>query len=129
MKSLFLIFNHTITPFQESDARASMGVGRIVSLPDELQQVWRQVPPDLPAISGYLDPVRQWLEEKGRFDDCLLVQGDFGACWFMVQFAFEHQMIPVYATTEREAAEERQPDGIIKTTRHFRHRMFRRYGN
>jgi len=126
--SLFLLFNHTITRSQEMDARASLGVRRIVSPPDSIRQIWGQVPPDLPAIGPYLGPVCAWLETEAYPGDHVLIQGDFGACWLMVQFAFENKLIPVYATTAREALEEHQADGTIKIIHHFMHRMYRIYG-
>lgn len=126
--SLFLLFNHTITRAQEMDARANLGARRIVSPPDSIRRIWGQVPPDLPAIGPYLAPVRDWLATEAGPGDFVLIQGDFGACWLMVQFAFENKLIPVYATTEREALEEHQADGSIKIIHHFMHRMYRRYG-
>jgi hypothetical protein len=38
--ALFLVFNHTFTEFQEQDARSSLGVTRIVTLPAKLQGLW-----------------------------------------------------------------------------------------
>ncbi|GBC63133.1 hypothetical protein DENIS_4126 [Desulfonema ishimotonii] len=128
MQSLFLLFNHTLTPAQEADARASLGVDRIVTPPQDLRAVWSGVPPDLPEISPYLKAVRDWLLAEARLADYVLIQGDFGACYLMVRFAFDFGMIPVYATTRREAVEEPQPDGTIKITHHFNHRRFRKYG-
>lgn len=125
---LFLIFNHHFTPVQEADARASLGVGRIVTMPDDIRRVWGNVPPDLPAIRDYLAPVREWLTENAKTGDYVLIQGDFGATCLMVQFAREQGFVPVYSTTSREAIEEHQPDGSVRMTHRFRHVRFRRYG-
>ena len=62
MPDLFLIFNHEITPLQEEDARRSLGFTRIIDLPPDLKILWRQIPPDLPEIFFYLEPVMEWLE-------------------------------------------------------------------
>ena len=86
--SLFLIFNHEITPVQESDARDSLGVQQIINMPPDLKELWRQIPPDLPKISAYLKPVKDWLAGQARKNDYVLIQGDFGACFIMVKFAF-----------------------------------------
>ena len=60
--------------------------------------------------------------------DYILIQGDFGACFLMVQFAFEKGFIPIYSTTEREAVETHGEDGSVSLTHRFKHRIFRRYG-
>ena len=58
----------------------------------------------------------------------MLIQGDFGACFLMVNFALEKGFVPVYSTTKREVAEQYPEDGSVKMTHRFEHRMFRRYG-
>jgi len=126
-KKLFLIFNHEITGVQEKDAVNSLGVGSIVALPDDLKALWSNVPPDLQEIRSYLQPVMDWLEKNADKDDYVLVQGDFGACYLMVQFCFEKGLVPVYSTTRREAVEKHLPDGSISLKHVFRHRIFRIY--
>ncbi len=126
--TLFLIFNHTITPEQERAARAQLGVEELISLPPELQGLWSQIPPDLPELMPYLEPLRQWLARVRRPGDYVLIQGDFGATYLMVNFALEQGLIPLYATTRRQAVEEHLPDGTVKLVHHFQHQMLRRYG-
>ena len=125
---LFLIFNHTFTPEQAEGARQSLGVETIVTMPDAVRDVWGNVPPDRPTIADHLEPVRRWLADQSRPRDYVLVQGDFGACYLMVRFAFDADLIPIYATTRREADETVQPDGSVTLTHRFRHVAFRRYG-
>ncbi len=127
-RTLFLIFNHQFTPAQDEDARSSLGVDRIVPLPPDMQRLWSAIPPELPQISDYLDPIRDWLLTNARPDDYVLIQGDFGACYLMALFAEEKGLVPIYSTTRREAMEEPQPDGSVRLTHRFEHQMFRRYG-
>lgn len=126
-RSLFLIFNHEITPVQESDASDSLGVQQIINMPPDLKDLWRQIPPDLPEISSYLNPVKDWLAGQARKNDYVLIQGDFGACFIIVNVAFETSLIPIYSTTEREAIEEHKKDGTINLSHQFKHRIFRKY--
>ena len=128
-RSLFLIFNHDITPVQEIDACNSLGVQQIINMPPDLKKLWRQIPPDLSKISDYLNPVKDWLAGQARKNDHVLIQGDFGACFIMVNFAFETGLIPIYSTTQREAVEEHKEDGTVNLSHQFRHRIFRRYGD
>lgn len=127
MRSLFLIFNHQITRLQEQDAQDSLGVRRIIPLPPELQEIWGNIPPELPRIEEYIRPIREWLISQAQENDFVLIQGDFGACYLMVNFVYEHGWIPIYSTTERLASEEMQADGTIRLAHRFRHRIFRRY--
>jgi len=126
--SLFLLFNHQFTTTQEADALQSLGVERIVNLPQGLQDLWSSVPPDRAEIVPYLEPIKNWLESETNPGDYVLIQGDFGATYLMVSFAFDRGLIPIYSTSLREAAEEHKPDGSVLLTHHFHHRMFRRYG-
>ena len=126
--SLFLIFNHNITSVQETDARNSLGVQGIIDMPSDIKELWQQIPPDLSKISSWLNPVKDWLAQNSIINDYVLIQGDFGACYIMVNFAFEIGLIPVYSTTERKAVEKHDDDGTVKLVHHFRHQKFRKYG-
>jgi hypothetical protein len=128
MPTLFLLFNHQFTPAQHQAAREELGVRQVVSLPPRLQDLWGQMPPEVPALRDYLEPVRVWLAAAARPGDYVLVQGDFGATYLMVGWAREQGFIPVYATTSREAVEEHRPDGSVKMVHYFQHQRFRRYG-
>lgn len=126
--SLYVLFNHTLTADQEADARVSLGTERYVEPPASIRELWAHVPPELSDLDGYLEPVKEWLEVHARSGDPVLIQGDFGATWLMVRFAFELRLVPVYATTRRSAAEELQPDGSIRLIHRFKHVRFRVYG-
>lgn len=125
--SLFLIFNHNITPIQKSDARRSLGVQQITNMPDDLKKVWAQIPADMGKIDDYLFPVKDWLVQNSAINDYALIQGDFGACYIMVNFAFKIGLIPIYSTTKREAVEQHGDDGTVKLLHHFKHQKFRKY--
>jgi hypothetical protein len=87
------------------------------------------VPADLEGIDGYLAPIKDWLAQEGKAGDYILIQGDFGATWIMVNHAFKLGLVPVYSTTERQAEQTIAADGAVQLIHHFRHRRFRRYGD
>jgi len=62
-------------------------------------------------------------------NDYVLIQGDFGACYIIVNFAFEIGLIPIYSTTRRAAVEKHENDGSVKLIHQFNHQMFRKYGS
>ncbi len=125
---LFLLFNHTLTPEQHADAQASLGVGTVVVPSKDIRGLWSNLPPEPEGLFDVLDPIRQWLAGNAQVGDVVLIQGDFGACWLMVQYAREQGLLPIYSTTRRLAEELPQPDGSVKLVHHFRHVRFREYG-
>ena len=128
MTDLYLIFNHSITSLQCEEARESLSAGRIIDLPPDLKQLWSMVPPELEGINRYLMPLQDWLSSHARVADFILIEGDFGATYLMVQFAFKKGLVPIYSTTDRDAVEEHDPDGTIRLVHHFKHCRFRKYG-
>ncbi len=128
MRSLFLLFNHKLTDKQKNNAYSSLGIENIVDMPDELKALWRQVPSNLAEIKQCIAPVQNWLASNSHFGDYTLIQGDFGACYIMVKFAFQNHLAPVYSTTAREAVEVHEKDGSVKVIHKFNHVIYRQYG-
>ena len=126
MKKLFLLFSHTLTPIQEADAKATFGVEEFVELPSELQRLWSNVPSELDNVSDYLEPLKAYLQSESNLDDVVLIQGDFGATYQMVNFVKELGLKAVHATTKRNVVEKSVDDKIVKTSV-FEHVRFRVY--
>jgi hypothetical protein len=100
MPKLFLLFSHTLTDEQITDARQSLGATEFVPLPKNLQTCWSEVPPELERIDDYLQPVFTWLTDVAQAGDYLLVQGDFGAIYLTVSFALNHGLVPIYSNSK-----------------------------
>ena len=128
-QNMFLMFNHSLSKDQETDARHIWGTQlQFVGLPTQLKALWAQIPADKEMLFDTLAPFRTWLEKASCPNDLVLIQGDFGATWLMVHYALTNNLVPVYSVTARQAREETAPDGTVKTTHVFKHRMFRLYG-
>ncbi len=125
-KKMILLFSHTLSDEQKNDAIQNFEVEEFVSLPNELQKLWSNFDADLEKLD--LEPLQKFLISEVKSGDVVLVQGDFGASFKMVQFALEHELIPVYATTKREVFEVVENGQTVKKSI-FKHRRFRRYGN
>ena len=125
---MFLFFNHHPTREQIMDAEKTFDIRHIVQLPEVLQALWSQIPPDPPEIEPFLSPFKDWLRQSAQEGDYVLIQGDFGATYLMVRFALELGLVPVYATSTRQATEEQLSDGSVRLVHHFIHRRFRKYG-
>lgn len=128
MPDLYLIFNHTFTDLQKTDAKEFLSVEKIVDVPPDLKKLWRDVPPDLSEIEASLGPIMKWLADHAQSSDYVLIEGDFGATFILVRFAFDKQLVPIYSTTQRQAVEEHLEGDSIKLTHHFKHCRFRKYG-
>ena len=126
MKKLFLFFSHTLTIAQEQDAKALFGIEEFVVLSDELQTLWSNVPSDLADVSGYLEPLKNYLKLEFSSDDVVLVQGDFGATYHIVNFVNSLGLKAVHATTKRNVVEKVIDNKIVKTSL-FEHVRFRVY--
>jgi len=126
MKRMYLLFSHKLTQEQIEDAKNNLLVDEFVHLPADLQELWGNMPPDIISLKYYLEPFRKWLNDANA-QDYVLVQGDYGATYRMVEYALKKGLYPIYATTKREVVETTLPDGSIKTERIFKHCQFRHY--
>jgi len=130
MKTLFLLFSHSLTEDQKQDAQDSLGVSEFVSLPVELQQIFSNVPPELEELDEYLDPIINWINDNAFYEsDYILIQGDYGATYSLVKYMTSRGTFatPIYATTERKWVDTLQEDGGTLTLRIFKHKRFRKY--
>lgn len=128
MKQMFLLFSHKLTQEQVEDAKIALGVEKFVNLSEELQRVWSNIPTDIPRLEEFLKDIKKFLVDGARKDDFVLIQGDFGAVYEMVNFSKSLGLISVYATTKRETEEIKGNDNKIIKKSIFKHRRFREYG-
>ncbi len=126
MPTLHLLFSHHLTPEQEQDAKESLKVDRFIYLPKDLQRLFSNVPPDLEDLSEYVKPFVEYLLQNAEVGDYVLIQGDFGLSYRLIQTSLTLGLIPIYATTERETIERVENGKTIKISS-FRHIRFRRY--
>jgi len=124
---LILLFSHKLTPKQEEDARKTFKTDMFIYLPELLQDIWSNIPADLTELSEVLNPIKQWLNEIANNGDYILIQGDFGATCYFVQWAIKNNLNPVYSTTKRIHIERMLPNGKIEINKAFEHTIFRKY--
>ena len=127
MKKMFLLFSHNLTQIQIDDAKNNLDIEKFVSLSQDLQELWSNIPSDLIFIKEYLLPFRNFLKKNSNFGDVVLIQGDFGAIYQMVNFANDLGLKAVYATTTRVIEEIVIDEKTVKKSI-FEHRRFREYG-
>jgi len=126
MRQLFLIFSHKLTNSQIEDAKKNLGIDKFIYLPENLQKLWSNIPPDLKNLDNYLEPIKEFLKQNAKDGDYVLIQGDFGGVYNLVNFAKEINLIPIHSTTRRDV-EEKIVNGKVEKLSRFEHVMFRRY--
>ena len=127
MRKIVLLFSHQLTPSQKQDIESSLQVEEVYSLPANLQALWSQVPIDRDLIfHDYLSEIESFLMDKLSEGDYVLIQGDFGATYYMINFAKLHGFAPLYSVNRRVAREFIE-DGVVKKYSEFEHEFFREY--
>jgi len=123
---MFLLFSHKLTEDQIKDAKDNLGVKEFVYLPDDLQKKFSNVPPELDDIKKYSGVFIDFLKNNAKKEDFVLIQGDFGIVFNVVEFCKENNLKAVYSTTKR-MVKEKIIDGKVVKISEFKHIKFRRY--
>lgn len=123
MKKMFVLINHDLTQEQKSQALKVFGVEDIINIADD---TWSNISPSDENILYALNTYKKELMLEAEAGDILLVQGDFGATYNMINFAKNIGIKTIYATTKR-IVKELAIDGKLVTKREFKHEKFREY--
>jgi hypothetical protein len=124
-RKMLLVFSHKLTQAQIQDAKDCLKVEEFVSLPEDLQKIWSNIDPILPPRLQ-LKEIEDWINNNATPDDYILIQGDFGATFYLVDVVKEKGLTAVYSTTERKVIEVHEGDEVhLKHT--FKHIRFAEY--
>jgi len=127
MPTIILIFSHKLTDEQIESAKTELNINKFIYLESELQELWSNIPPEMESIKEYFQPICSFIKDNAEKGDYVLIHGDFGAVYQMVNYALQIGLIPIYSTTERIANEKKMDNNSVKLEHSFRHRMFRKY--
>ncbi|CZE46263.1 CRISPR-associated protein Csx20 [Campylobacter geochelonis] len=120
---LLLLFSHSLTNEQIKDAKNSLKITEFISLPQDLQSRFSQVPAELESLDEFAKPFYEFIKASATKGDFVLVQGDFGLSYKLVEFCKRANLKPVYATTKRDVVIDE--DGVKRSI--FKHVKFREY--
>jgi len=123
---LFLFFSHSLTDEQTKDLYETFGDIEIVNLPEELQFKLSNVPPEIEDLGEYVRDFEKYLLDNSTSGDLVLIQGEFGVVYRLVEFSKSISLVPIYATTKR-ITKEIIKDGKVVKISEFKHIRFRRY--
>lgn len=125
MKNVFCLLNHELTEKQIKELKEKYMVNNIIYPEKELSLKWSQVPSTEFLDKKLMGIIESWLS-KANEDDIFIVQGDFGATFYLVDYALKRKLVPVYAVTKRVSIERRDGEQIFKQNI-FEHCCFRKY--
>lgn len=126
MKDFLVIMSHEISEKQKEDAYSSLKVNKITICPEYIKNIWQSIKPIDQLPIDDINNVISWIKKFSKKDDYILIQGEFGATYYVVSYCLQNSLIPVYATSKRSVIEEIDGDKVI-THRIFEHVCFRRY--
>lgn len=126
-KRMYLVFSHQLTETQIEDAKKTLGVETFIYMPTNLQQVWSKIDPEVTDIRPLVTKIITWLDNDCNKGDYVLVQGDYGAIYQIVNYCKNRDLKPIYSTTERKAKEVIKDNNTVTLTHEVSHVMFRAY--
>lgn len=109
-----ILLSHKITQEQKDAVKHDLHVANIIHLPENLQSLWGNIPPEPETIKDALSPLFLWLKENATHGDYALIQGDMGATYQMINYAFSLGIHPRYTTTKRVSIREENNDGTLQ---------------
>ena len=126
MKKFIVLMSHDMSKEQKLDAQNSLDISNIIEAPKDIKSIWANINPVGSLDQTELSKITNWIEQNSNTDDYILIQGEFGATFYIVDYCFKKGLIPVYATTKRRVTETREGDKVI-TNRVFIHEGYRKY--
>lgn len=129
MTKMLVLLNHTLTEQQIADAERSLGISAVELPPADIAAIWSSIDPVGELPMAMIGDVCVWLSSVGEIGDYVLVQGDFGATYYIVSWCFLNGFIPVYSTTKRVSEETILEDGskyLKHIVKHINFRVYRK---
>ncbi len=124
-KKVFIIMSHDLTRGQVAKLK-DMGGKEILLLPPALKELWGNIDAEGELDTQALLPVIHWIEGKARERDLVLIQGEHGATYYLVDYCFQRKLCPIYSSSKRVVQEIRDGEAVY-TQRLFEHINFREY--
>lgn len=127
MSRIFVILSHTLTQEQTLSAYNDLKIKDIVYMPENLKKIWSSIPPEKEKIQHTIEPILNWIKENTQENDYIIIQGDMGAVYITINYAFKLKLKPCYTTTKRVTLNEENNNGTVNIIKQFKHVRFRLY--
>jgi DTW domain-containing protein YfiP len=127
MSNTLLLLSHSLTNAQILELEQRAPNASLLRLPETLQLLFSQFPPGSVFPSSQAETLWKWISDNSCENDLVVLQGEFGLVYFLVQMCHKTGRVPMYATSTREASEHHLSDGSVELVHTFRHQGFREY--
>ena len=125
MNKTFCLLNHELTQNQVLELQEKYKAESIVYPPEQLCKKWSQIAATKELDKSLICDVIEWLA-GAKSGDSLIVQGEFGTTFMIVDYALKKNLVPLHAVTKRVAKEQRNGE-IVSRQYIFEHVCFRKY--
>jgi hypothetical protein len=117
--------NHGLTERQKAELAVDFACASLIYPPEELAARWRDVSTAKDLILAWLKPFTDWLA-GAQAGDVVVIQGEAGFSFALVDFALQRGLVPVHAVSRRIGKESRNGEKVVRQYE-FEHICFRRY--
>ena len=124
---IILLFSHELTESQTIELKNKYNIQTVIYLPENLQQQWSNIHPDYIDIEEELKNIKTYILQNIDKNTYLLVQGEYGAVYHMVNFAFANNIIPIYSASKRVYESKKIDEDRIENIHYFKHIKFQHY--
>lgn len=124
---VFCLLNHTLTQNQEYEIDLLFHTQQIIYPQQSIKELWSNLPVTKLISKKHIDTIIEWLNEHNAHKgDAIIIQGEFGHTFALIDYLLKKEMIPLHAVTKRVATEKYNGE---KVERHyiFEHQCFREY--
>lgn len=123
MSRVFCLMNHSLTKKQIAELTDVYKCKEIVYPEETVSSLWSQV--NSTNEKDVIQSVIFWLK-AAKDGDYLIIQGEFGLTFTLVDYALKEKLIPIYATSKRIAKESRVGETVHREYI-FEHICFKKY--
>ena len=123
MSRVFCLMNHSLTQKQIAELTDVYKCKEIVYPDETVSSLWSQV--NSTNEKDVIQSVIFWLK-AAKDGDYLIIQGEFGLTFTLVDYALKEKLIPIYATSKRIAKESRVGETVHREYI-FEHICFKKY--
>ena len=124
----FCLLNHELTDAQIAELKNDWHCEEIIYPDEELSYAWGHIPATKDLDLNTLHLVGKWWNNnKSSKGDVIIVQGEAGTSYVVIEWAKKNHMTTLHAVSERKSKDEKMEDGSIKKVSYFEHVCFREY--
>ncbi|MEL5720922.1 MAG: CRISPR-associated protein Csx20 [Treponemataceae bacterium] len=125
MQRTFCLLNHKLTEGQIKELSDKYNSTHIQYPPDNVKSLWRNLPTDKKLSRQTLSVITEWLIDANK-NDIIILQGEAGYSFALVDYALKRQLLPLHSVTKRVAKEIYEGEKVHRTYV-FEHICFRPY--